>query len=120
MAVESRKIRTRRRHTRARKKVIGTTQRPRLAVYRSNKHISVQVINDENGKTLASTGSTTSELKGKISGWTVAGAEAVGKAIAEKAQEAGVKKVVYDGGGNIYHGRIKALADAARKAGLDF
>lgn len=108
------------RHFRARKKVTGTTERPRLCVTRTNKHITAQVINDESAKTLCATGTYSKDLKGKVKGTDLAGAEAVGKAIAEKAKAAGVEKVVFDCGGNLYHGRVKALADAARKAGLSF
>src|SRR5215475_544076 len=96
-------------HTRIRKKMQGTTERPRLNVYRSINHIYVQVIDDLEGKT----GSRTT-------GGNVAAAKAVGKTIAERAKEKGVTKVVFDRGGYIYHGRVKALADAAREAGLKF
>lgn len=120
MAQASRRDKRLKRHFRARKKITGTNDRPRLAVYRSNKHISCQVINDDSENTLAAVASYSKDLKGKIKGYDIAGAEEVGKALAEKALSAGVKKVVFDCGGNIYHGRIKALADAARKAGLEF
>lgn len=120
MATINRKLRAAKRHRRARKKISGTTERPRLAVYRSNKHIAAQVINDEESKTLAATATYSKALRGKVKGTDKAGAEAVGKAIAEMAQAAGVSKVVFDCGGNIYHGRVQALADAARKAGLEF
>jgi large subunit ribosomal protein L18 len=120
MAVTTRKEQRDKRHNRARKKIFGSTERPRLAIFRSNKHIAAQVINDTDSKTLCAVSSYSKDLKGKIKGYDMAGAEAVGKAIAEKAKAAGVGKVVFDCGGNKYHGRVKALAEAARKAGLDF
>ena len=105
-------------HTRIRKKVSGTGERPRLAVFRSLNHIYAQVIDDVNGKTLAAASTTEKDLRGK-SGGTVAAAEVVGKAIAERAQAAGVSQVVFDRGGYVYHGRVKALLDATREAGLN-
>lgn len=108
-----------RRHARVRKSVSGNPERPRLAVYRSNMHIYAQVIDDTQGKTLAAASSLDASLK-ENGGGNIAGAEAVGKLVAERAKAAGVEKVVYDRGGYLYHGRIKALADAAREAGLDF
>jgi large subunit ribosomal protein L18 len=106
-------------HTRIRRKVNGSQERPRLAVFRSLKHIYAQVIDDRKGHTLASASS--GEKKAGIgSGGNVAGAKAVGKLIAERAKASGVQKVVFDRGGYLYHGRIKALADAAREAGLEF
>jgi large subunit ribosomal protein L18 len=108
-----------RRHTRVRKTVAGTGERPRLAVYRSLTHIYAQVIDDEQGKTLAAASSLQKALKdGK--GNKTARAKDVGAALAKKAIDAGVTKVVFDRGGNRYHGRVKALADAAREAGLQF
>src|SRR5579863_6498653 len=109
-------------HERIRKKLQGTAQRPRLNVYRSLNHIYVQVIDDLNGKTLVSASAAEGkQAEGKKStGGNVAAAKSVGKAIAERAKEKGVKKVVFDRGGYIYHGRVKALADAAREAGLEF
>jgi large subunit ribosomal protein L18 len=104
-------------HTRIREKLSGTSERPRLNVYRSLNHIYAQVIDDQNGVTLAS--ASTIALKAKTGG-NVAAAKEIGKAIAEKAQEKGIKKVVFDRGGFLYHGRVKALADAAREAGLEF
>jgi large subunit ribosomal protein L18 len=104
-------------HTRIREKLSGTSERPRLNVYRSLNHIYAQVIDDQNGVTLAS--ASTIALKSKIGG-NVSAAKEIGKAIAEKAQEKGIKKVVFDRGGFLYHGRVKALADAAREAGLEF
>jgi large subunit ribosomal protein L18 len=104
-------------HFRIRQKISGTAVRPRLNVYRSLNHIYAQVIDDATGTTLASA----STLAGKINaGGNIAAAKEVGKLVAEQAIEKGVKKVVFDRGGYLYHGRIKALADAAREAGLDF
>lgn len=105
-------------HTRIRKKVQGTEARPRLAVYRSLNHIYAQVIDDENGKTLAAA-STTEKSLGVKSGGTVDAAQKVGKSIAERALSAGVSQVVFDRGGYVYHGRVKALIDATRAAGLN-
>src|SRR5438270_1374284 len=107
-------------HDRIRKKMQGTAERPRLNVYRSLNHIYVQVIDDLHGKTLVSASSAEGKKEGRISGGNVASAKSVGKAIAERAKAKGVTKVVFDRGGYIYHGRVKALADAAREAGLQF
>ena len=111
-------------HTRIRKKLTGTPERPRLNVYRSENHIYAQVIDDAKGVTLVS---ATSVEKGKgikgdkrPTGGNVSSAKEVGKLIAERAKDKGIKKVVFDRGGYLYHGRIKALADAARVAGLEF
>ena len=104
-------------HTRIRHRVKGTGQRPRLAVFRSVKHIYAQVIDDTKGHTMVS---ASSNEKNAVNGGNVAGANAVGKLIAERAQGKGVKAVVFDRGGYLYHGRVKALADAARAAGLEF
>lgn len=120
MVQASRRDKRLKRHFRARKKLFGSTARPRLVITRTNKHISAQVINDEESKTLCAVASYSKELKGKIKGYDIAGAEEIGKAIAEKAKASGIGQVVCDTGGNLYHGRVKALADAARKAGLDF
>lgn len=106
-------------HTRIRKKLAGTAERPRLAVFRSVKHIYVQVIDDREGKTLLAA-SSTQKSAAVGSGGNVAGAKAIGKLIAEKALAQGIKQVVFDRGGFLYHGRVKALADAAREAGLEF
>jgi len=119
MAV-ARKEQRKKRQIRARKRIRGTAERPRLAIARSNKHIYAQIINDEESKTILGLGSYSKEMLGKIKGSDKAGAEAIGKAVAEKALAAGVTKVVFDRGGNLYHGRVQALADAARKAGLEF
>ena len=107
-----------RRHRRVRKKVRGTADRPRLAVHRSNKHISAQVIDDRTGRTLAAASSTEADLA--AAGGNVATATKIGERVAERAKAAGITTVVFDRGGNLYHGRIAALADAARKAGLEF
>ena len=109
-----------RRHRRVRKKVHGTAERPRLAVHRSNKHITVQVIDDDAGRTIAAASTTEPEVRGSGSGSTVAAATKVGQVVAQRAKAAGVSKVVYDRGGYVYHGRVAAVADAAREAGLEF
>ena len=102
-------------HDRIRRKLAGTGVRPRLNVYRSLNHIYAQVIDDHSGQTLVSA----SSIKLKTGG-NIASAKEIGKAVAEKAVEKGIKKVVFDRGGYLYHGRVKALADAAREAGLEF
>lgn len=107
-----------RRHLRVRKKVEGTAERPRLAVYRSEKHIYAQIIDDVAQKTLVSASSVEKEFNGL--GSNKEAAKIVGKMIAEKAIEKGIKEVVFDRGGFIYHGRIQELADGAREAGLQF
>jgi large subunit ribosomal protein L18 len=107
-------------HDRIRKKLQGTSDRPRLNVYRSLNHIYVQVIDDLSGKTLVSASTAEGKREERRSGGNVASAKQVGKAIAERAKAKGVTKVVFDRGGYIYHGRVKALADAAREAGLQF
>ena len=106
-----------RRHQRVRNKISGTTNVPRLNVFRSNSQIFAQIIDDENGTTLVSSSSV--ELKIK-NGGNVEGATLVGKDIAEKAKKKNIEKVVFDRGGYLYHGRVKALADAARENGLEF
>jgi len=108
-----------RRHRRVRKKVHGTAARPRLAVHRSNKHISAQVIDDDAGVTLAAA-STTEAAERASGGGTVEAAARVGKLVAERAKAAGVTAVVFDRGGYAYHGRVAAVAEAAREAGLEF
>ena len=105
-------------HSRIRKKVRGTAERPRLAVYRSLNHIYAQVIDDDSGKTLA-TASTTEKALAGSSGGNVDAAKRVGAAVAERAKAAGVENVVFDRGGYVYHGRVKALLDATREAGLN-
>ena len=108
-------------HERVRMRVTGTAERPRLAVYRSLDHIYAQVIDDRSGKTLVSASSVDSESKKSVKGGgNVAAAKVIGKLVAERAKAAGVSKVVFDRGGYKYHGRVKALADAAREAGLQF
>jgi large subunit ribosomal protein L18 len=104
-------------HARIRRKVEGTSERPRLNVYRSLNHIYAQVIDDMQGLTLASASTVTTKVK---AGGNIEAAKEIGKAVAERAKEKGVTKVVFDRGGYLYHGRIKALADAARESGLDF
>ena len=104
-----------------RSNLFGSPERPRLSVYRSSKHIYVQLIDDYAGKTLASVASTNTEVRGDLkNGGNIAAAKQAGKAIAEKAKQIGVTKVCFDRGGRQYHGRVKALADAAREAGLQF
>jgi len=111
----------RRIHGRLRQRLSGSPERPRLNVYRSLNHIYAQVIDDHSGATLVAASTVQGLKKGeKRSGGNLASAKAVGKSIAERAKEKGIKKVVFDRGGYLYHGRIKALADAAREAGLEF
>ena len=108
-----------RRHLRVRKKVTGSTARPRLVVSRSTRHISVQVVDDTSARTLVSASTLDETIRG-TSGDKKARAAAVGKLVAERAKAAGIDKVVFDRGGHRYHGRIAALADAAREGGLEF
>lgn len=117
IAKTERNLIRRRVHTRIREKLTGTTERPRLNVYRSLNHIYAQVIDDSKGVTLASASTMAAKVK---TGGNVAAAKEIGKQVAELALAKGVKKVVFDRGGYLYHGRIKALADAAREAGLEF
>ena len=105
-------------HDRIRVKVRGTAARPRLAVYRSLAHIYAQVIDDTTGNTLVAASSNEGETD--VKGGNLSGAKAIGTKVAERAKEKGINKVVFDRGGFLYHGRIKALADAAREAGLEF
>ena len=110
-----------RRRFRTRKSIFGTTERPRLSVFRSDKHIYAQLIDDLSGKTLVAIASSKGEVRGELkNGGNVAAAKKVGAAIAARAKELGVTKVAFDRGGRRYHGRIKALADAAREGGLKF
>ena len=118
MAQESRTAIRMRVHKRIRKRMGGTQERPRLTVFRSLNHIYAQVIDDQQGHTLVAAGSTEKDLR--VKGGNVEGAKQIGKAVAERAKEKGIVKVVFDRGGYQYHGRVKALADAAREAGLDF
>jgi large subunit ribosomal protein L18 len=108
-----------RRHRRVRGKVNGTAERPRLCVTRSNTNIYAQVINDRDGSTIAAASSLDKDL-GVAKGGTVSAATAVGESVAKKALDKGITKVVFDRGGNLYHGRVKALAESAREAGLEF
>src|SRR5918998_2530768 len=105
-------------HTRIRKKVRGSAERPRLAIFRSLNHIYAQVIDDEAGKTLVSASTTEKDLRGNTGG-NLEAAQRVGRAVAERAIAAGISNVVFDRGGYVYHGRVKALTDAAREAGLN-
>ena len=107
-------------HDRIRKKMQGTAERPRLNVYRSLNHIYVQVIDDLHGRTLVSASTAEGKKEDRRTGGNVASAKAIGKTIAERAKAKGVTQVVFDRGGYIYHGRVKAVADAAREAGLKF
>lgn len=106
-------------HKRIRRRLSGTAERPRLAIYRSLNHIYAQIIDDRAGRTVIAA-SSTQETAGVKNGGNVAGAKAIGKLVAERAIALGIKQVVFDRGGYLYHGRIKALADAARAAGLEF
>ncbi|HDH10257.1 MAG TPA: 50S ribosomal protein L18 [Deltaproteobacteria bacterium] len=119
MSVELKKARKIRRHRRLRNRVSGTAQRPRLSVFKSNLYMYAQLINDIDGKTIASASNLEKEFV-KIKGAGIAAAEAVGTLVAERAIEKGVKEVVFDRSGYQYHGCVKALADAARKVGLKF
>ena len=118
---KDRKLVTAKRHKRIRVILSGTTERPRLAVYRSTKHIYAQIIDDTKGVTLASAGSVESVVKAKMPhGGNIEASKEIGKLVSERAKNAGISKVVFDRGGYLYHGRIAALADAAREAGLEF
>ncbi len=124
MKVKTKKDRRRRIALRQRKKLSGTSDRPRMSVFRSLGHIAVQVIDDSNGTTLASASSTEPAVKASFtdgaSGGNVAGAEVVGRLIAARTLEKGIRSVVFDRGGFLYHGRVRKVADAAREAGLRF
>ena len=124
MKIKTKKDRRVRIALRQRKRIAGTAERPRLRVFRSVSHIYAQVIDDLNGTTLASAASTEPSLKtvfsADVRGGNLKGATALGKAIAQRLQDKGIKRVVFDRGGFLYHGRIKAVADAAREAGLEF
>jgi large subunit ribosomal protein L18 len=118
--VEKQKRLDRRKHS-VRHSIFGTQERPRLSVYRSGKHIYAQLIDDMAGRTLAAVATTSTEIRGPLkTGANVAAAKAAGKAIAERGKAAGISIVAFDRGGRMYHGRVKALADAAREAGLKF
>ena len=118
-ATKKKQVARERRHHRVRKLVRGTPDRPRLAVFRSNKHITVQVIDDVAGRTLAAASTVEGDLRSGPTG-NKAAAATVGRLVAERAKAAGVTKVVFDRGGNLYHGRVAAVAEAAREAGLEF
>jgi large subunit ribosomal protein L18 len=121
MAVKSKRAMTLLRHARIRAAISGTPERPRLAIFRSTKHIYAQVIDDTVGRTLVAADTRQAEVAKEIAGKTrIEDAKAVGAAVAKKALAAGITKVVFDRGGFHYHGRIKALADGAREAGLEF
>lgn len=117
MSAPTKAARRDRRRRRVRKKITGTPARPRLAVHRSNRHISAQLIDDEAGRTLAA---ASSREPGVTGGGNIAAAGEIGRLIAERAREAGTTTVTFDRGGNRYHGRVAALADAARAGGLEF
>lgn len=117
----TRKESIQRRHQRVRRKVLGTSERPRLAVFRSHQHIYVQVIDDSKHQTLVAASTVDKELRSDLKSTATCEASAkVGELIAQRLLAQGIQKVVFDRGGNLYHGRVKALADAARQAGLDF
>ena len=109
-----------RRHVRIRKKVLGTTERPRLNVFRSAKHIYVQVIDDVLGTTMVASSTVAKGLRGQVTGKKIERAKAVGKALAEACKAKNIESVVFDRGGYRYHGRVKAVADGAREGGLKF
>ncbi|WP_414359267.1 50S ribosomal protein L18 [Synechococcus sp. H65.1] len=119
----NRKLTTQRRHRRIRRKVSGTPERPRLAVFRSHRHIYAQVIDDVAQRTLVSASTLDKDLRGAFQNISTATREAaaiVGRAVAQRALQAGISRVVFDRGGKLYHGRVQALAEAAREAGLQF
>jgi large subunit ribosomal protein L18 len=124
MRIKTKDDRRHRIQLRQRKRISGTTERPRLSVFRSVTHIYAQIIDDHEGKTLVSASSVDPALKSTfakdVRGGNLKGAEAIGRAIAERSIEKGIKRVVFDRAGFLYHGRIRAVADAARKAGLEF
>ena len=124
MRIKTKDDRRERIHLRQRKRILGTTERPRLSVFRSVSHIYAQVIDDLSGQTLVSASTVEPAVKGALDkaarGGNLKGAEAIGKVIAERSIEKGIKRVVFDRSGFLYHGRIRAVADAARKAGLEF
>lgn len=124
MRIKTKDDRRQRIKYRLRKRTTGSTERPRLTVFRSVAHIYVQVVDDMSGRTIAAASSVEPTLKGALKkgakGGNIAGAKAIGKTIAERLIEKGVKRVVFDRNGFLYHGRVKAVADAAREAGLEF
>jgi large subunit ribosomal protein L18 len=116
-----RKLARRKRHFRIRRRLAGSVERPRLCVYRSNKHIYVQIVDDADAKTLVAASTLDPELQGKLAKtWDRESAKTVGELVAKRAKEKGIEAVVFDRGGYIYHGRIAAVAEAAREAGLQF
>jgi large subunit ribosomal protein L18 len=124
MKIRTKKDRRERIRLRQRKRILGTEVRPRMAVSRSVAHIYAQVIDDASGRTVAAASSTEPGLKtvftGAVRGGNIAGAEALGQVIADRLKDKGITRVVFDRGGNLYHGRVRAIAEAARKAGLEF
>ena len=124
MKIRTKKDRRERIRLRQRKRITGTAERPRMAIFRSVTHIYAQVIDDMSGHTVASASSTEPDLKsvfsGAVRGGNKAGAEALGKVIAGRLKDKGITRVVFDRGGNLYHGRIRAVAESARAAGLEF
>jgi large subunit ribosomal protein L18 len=124
MQIRTKKDRRERIRLRQRKRIQGTSERPRLSIFRSVAHIYAQVIDDMSGRTVVSAASTEPSLKtvfsGTVRGGNLAGAEAIGKVVAERLKDKGITRVVFDRGGNLYHGRVRAVADGARKAGLEF
>lgn len=120
MAALNKELARRRRKVRIRKKITGTTQRPRLVVFRSNLHMYAQIVDDSNGKTLVGTSTLCLNKTGQNARSNKVGAELVGKEIARLAKERNIVSVVFDRNGYLYHGRIKAVADGAREAGLEF
>ncbi|HEY9714227.1 MAG TPA: 50S ribosomal protein L18 [Chroococcales cyanobacterium] len=116
-----RKLTRVKRHMRIRRRLAGNTERPRLCIYRSNKHIYAQIVDDSTAKTLVSASTLDPELREKLAKtWDRESAASVGSLVAKRAKEKGISKVVFDRGGYIYHGRIAAVAEAARESGLDF
>ena len=124
MKIKTKEDRRHRIQLRQRKRIAGTGERPRLTVFRSMSHIYAQVVDDQKGATIVAASSVEPSIKGAfekdVSGANLKGAEAIGKAIAERSIEKGIKRVVFDRSGFLYHGRVRAVADAARKAGLEF
>ena len=122
MATLSRKLQTQKRHKRLRRNLSGTNDRPRLAIFRSNNHIYAQVIDDEAQSTLCAASTLDKDLRSnlKVDSSSCDASTAVGELVAKRALAKGIQKVIFDRGGNIYHGRVKALAEAAREAGLEF
>ncbi|HXC61245.1 MAG TPA: 50S ribosomal protein L18 [Nitrospiria bacterium] len=120
MSTDKKILARNRRHHRVRKKIVGTLERPRLSVFRSNSHLYAQVINDLVGKTIASASTSDKELGKKVKSTTIEAAKKVGELVAKRTLACGVKTVVFDRGGYLYHGKVKSLAEAAREAGLIF